>query len=212
MSGRFFVLFAVIICLLLAHRCDAQNINPDDSLNKKEVLKNDTLTPDSAFDKKPLVSVSDTSFKKHSPKKATLLSMVVPGAGQFYNRKYWKIPVIYLLGGAAVYATIANNKEYNNFRNAYNYRISNGVDYNPDPYYNQFQTPTLQAIRDRYRYYRDLSAILVAGVYILQVMDAAVDAHFFDFDISDDLSLNVQPKLEWTGPATSGQILLTFKF
>jgi heme oxygenase len=81
-----------------------------------------------------------------------------------------------------------------------------------DGFYNQFQTPTLQNFRDSYRYNRDLSYIGIGAVYILQLVDAAVDAHFFDFKITDDLSLNIQPTYQFVGSIPSSQLLFTFKF
>lgn len=150
------------------------------------------------------------AFVKHSPRKATLLSTFVPGAGQFYNKKYWKIPVIYAAGGAAVYGVVFYTREYNNFRQAYKARLANGS--NEDPYYNQFQTATLQSYRDYYRYYRDLSYIALGAVYVLQIVDAVVDAHFYDFKITDDLSMHVEPVLNFTGPVANTQLLFTFKF
>lgn len=153
----------------------------------------------------------DTSvFVKHSPKKATWLSVCLPGAGQAYNKKYWKIPVVYAAGGATVYGIVFYSKQYNNFKDAYAERINSGN--NADSYYNQFQTPTLKSYRDYYRYYRDLSYIGLGAVYILQIVDAAVDAHFFDFKITDDLSLNVQPTYQFVGSTPSSQLLFTFKF
>lgn len=156
-------------------------------------------------------SKKDTStFVKHSPKKATWLSVCLPGAGQAYNKKYWKMPIVYAAGGTAVYGIVFYTKQYNNFKSAYVERLATGT--NADGTYNQFQTPTLKEYRDYYRYYRDLSYIGLGAVYILQIVDAAVDAHFFDFKITDDLSLNVQPTYQFVGTKPSSQLLFTFKF
>lgn len=151
-----------------------------------------------------------SSFVKHSPRKATLLSAFLPGAGQFYNKKYWKIPVVYAAGAAALYGIVFYGKEYNNFRDAYKIRLATGV--NDDPYYNRFQTATLKSNRDYYRYYRDLSYIALGAVYVLQIVDAVVDAHFYDFKITEDLSMHVEPVLNFTGPMVNTQLLFTFKF
>jgi len=154
---------------------------------------------------------NDTStFVKHSPKKATLLSVFLPGAGQAYNKKYWKMPLVYAAAGTAVYGIIFYSKQYNDFRSAYNERLTTGS--NVEEFYNRFQTPTLKNFRDSYRYYRDLSYIGLGAVYLLQIVDAAVDAHFFDFKITDDLSLNVQPTYQFVGATPSSQLLFTFKF
>jgi hypothetical protein len=161
--------------------------------------------------KRNSVAKKDTSsFVKHSPKKATLLSAFLPGAGQAYNKKYWKMPIVYAAGGTAVYGIVFYTKQYNNFKSAYSERLITGN--NTASYYNQFQTPTLKSYRDYYRYYRDLSYIGLGAVYILQIIDATVDAHFFDFKITDDLSLNVQPSYQFVGAIPSSQLLFTFKF
>jgi hypothetical protein len=181
---------------------------------------NDSLTTTSAnisYDttsrivKSSSMPKNDTStFVKHSPKKATWLSVCIPGAGQAYNKKYWKMPIIYAAGGTAVYGIVFYTKQYNNFKSAYIERLTTGI--NVDSYYSQFQTPTLKSYRDYYRYYRDLSYIGLGAVYLLQIVDAAVDAHFFDFKITDDLSLNVQPTYQFVGAIPSSQLLFTFKF
>lgn len=172
-------------------------------------FSNDTATFKSV--KSNTTPQKDTStFVKHSPKKATLLSTFLPGAGQAYNKKYWKMPIIYAAGGTAVYGIIFYTKQYNDFKSAYNERITTGD--NVDEFYSRFQTPTLKSYRDYYRYYRDLSYIGLGAVYILQIVDAAVDAHFFDFKITDDLSLNVQPTYQFVGTTPSSQLLFTFKF
>lgn len=133
--------------------------------------------------------------RKHSPKTATLLSLALPGAGQVYNRKnwWWKVPVIYGAGAAFTYGVIYYNRNYNDFREAYKYRIENNVEQNGDARFDKFQTPTLLSIRESYRDARDQCIIGVVAVYALQIVDAAVEAHFFDFNVSEDLSLNIQP-------------------
>lgn len=155
---------------------------------------------------------SDTLHKKHSPRTATLLSAALPGAGQVYNRRnwWWKVPVIYAAGGALIYGAVVYNNGYNEYRAAYKERREKGV--NTDPVYNRYQEPTLQAIRDSYRESRDMCYIGLVAVYALQVMDAAVEAHFFDFNISENVSLNVQPQLNVAGAGSTGGVQFTLKF
>jgi hypothetical protein len=182
-------------------------INPSDTTPKPE--KKETTTS-------PVISNQTTkndsiSFVKHSPKKATLLSTFVPGAGQFYNKKYWKMPFIYVAGGAAIYGAVHYGGKYQDFKDAYKTRLETGANDN-DTYYNQFQTATLQSYRDYYRYYRDLTYIGIAAVYVLQIVDAAVDAHFYDFKITEDLTLNIQPTFQYVGPVANPQLMFTLKF
>ncbi len=137
---------------------------------------------------------ADTSsvvVKKHSAKKATLFSTFVPGLGQIYNGKWWKAPVIYAGAATFVYFIDFNNKNYQDFKLAYKYRIDNDST-TVDPYL-WASKETLLKEKDRWRRYRDLNIIGLTALYMLNIIDANVDAHFFDYDISNDLSLNVQP-------------------
>lgn len=216
MNFKTATLFVLMLALAWANKANAQGaIN--DSLVTGSPYINDTTTAvkPNETTQSPVISnkvaKKDTStFVKHSPKKATLLSVFLPGAGQAYNQKYWKMPIVYVAGGAAVYGIIFYSKEYNVFKAAYAERLNTNA--NADAFYNQFQTPTLKSYRDYYRYYRDLSYIALGAVYILQIVDATVDAHFFDFKITDDLSLNVQPTYNLVGNSPSTQLLFTFKF
>ena len=130
--------------------------------------------------------------KTHSPTKATLLSTFVPGAGQIYNKKYWKVPFVY--GGLIAFGiAIKNNSdEYELYRKAYVYKvdedsttIDNFVDLSAD---------IIKSRRDIFRRNRDLSIISLSLVYVLQVIDAHVDAHLFTFDVDENLSFNIAPQ------------------
>jgi len=140
----------------------------------------DTLTTDTA--------------KKHNPKVATLLSTFLPGSGQIYNKKYWKTPVIYAGLGALGYMAYKNNNNYKQFKKAY---LELYNDTNPNATYKidgmEFTLNGLDAGKNYYRRYRDLFVIFTAGLYIMNIIDANVDANLYDFDISDDLSLKIEP-------------------
>lgn len=144
----------------------------------------------------------------HSPKKATLYSAILPGLGQAYNKKYWKIPIIYAGFGTIGYFITWNNGFYQTYKQAYS-DLTDGDDntnshldldaakyYNlDDPTdYNNFRTG-LSKQQNYYRRNRDLLIISMFGFYGLNIIDASVDAHLFDFDISDDLSFNWQPTM-----------------
>lgn len=139
-------------------------------------------------------------------KRAMWLAIVLPGAGQIYNRKYWKLPIVY--GGfvGCYYAMRWNNQMYHDYSQAYMDLVDN------DPQsqsYNQFlhlgnkidqsnidrYQELFRKRKDRYRRWRDLSLFSMIGVYALSVIDAYVDASLSEFDISDDLSLRIQPSI-----------------
>lgn len=127
----------------------------------------------------------------HSPHKATMYSALIPGMGQVYNKKYWKLPVIYGLTGIFIYSFDFNNNQYNKYTNAY-IDLKSGKITNFEGY-TDFKT--VDKIRANFKRNRDLNVISLAVIYLLNVIDATVDAHLFYYDISEDLSLNVQPSL-----------------
>jgi hypothetical protein len=136
-----------------------------------------------------------TAKRMHSPHKAVIYSAIVPGLGQVYNKKYWKVPIIYAAGGTLAYFIKTNNTQYQRFRKAYDAVIANDPN-NPDEFNGRYSKDVLANARDYYRKYRDLSVIGIAGLYFLNIIDAMVDAYFFSFDVSDDLSLRVVPTIQ----------------
>lgn len=132
--------------------------------------------------------------KYHSPKKAAIMSALLPGLGQAYNKKYWKTPVIYagLLGLA--YSIDYNEYQYNSYRVAYS-RNTDTSSANDNVYLNGISTNNLFILQKYYNRNRDLSVIGITLLYLLNVVDASVDAHMFTFDVGDDLSFNIQPTL-----------------
>lgn len=146
----------------------------------------------------------DWSTWRPSAKRAMWLAIVIPGAGQIYNRKYWKLPIVY--GGfvGCFYAIRWNNQMFRDYSQAY----MDIMDNDPNTQsYNQFlhlgvtitpeNTEHYQDLfrrrKDFYRRYRDLSVFILVGVYALSVIDAYVDASLSEFDISPDLSLKIEP-------------------
>ena len=137
------------------------------------------------------------------PTKATWLALVIPGGGQIYNRKFWKLPIFYGGFAGCAYALTWNGKMYRDYSDAYrdavneNWNSSSIQDLLPPGYLNQVSTSqlteTLRRRKDTYRRWRDLSIFAFIGVYLLSVIDAYVDAELSNFDISPDLSMKVEP-------------------
>ena len=123
-------------------------------------------------------------------KKATLLSTACPGLGQLYNEKYWKIPVIYLGLGGTVYYYIKNNKKYNEYKNAYIARTDDNPETNDD--FLNYTNTNLITLQDYYRDNRDLSQLFFFLIYLLNIVDASMDAHLTNYNINDNLSLNLK--------------------
>ncbi len=131
--------------------------------------------------------------KPHSISKAAVYSAVLPGLGQAYNRKYWKIPIIYAGFGVIGYFVISNNKEYRQYNEAYIYQ-ANGETYPIDnPYVGRYTLTQLEDAMDYYRRNRDLSYIIGGVWYVANILEAYVDAHFFEYDISEDLTMKISP-------------------
>lgn len=160
------------------------------------------LTPDTAeIEKKFFLSTFSQPLSSwERPAKAALFSAVVPGAGQFYNKSYWKIPIIYATGAVLGYFYIDNNNNYQDYRIALNKRLSG----EQDQFYNDaylgigngsVAVNALRYRRDFWRRNRDLTIILSVAAYSLQVAEAYVHAHLREFDVSDELALQIQPTL-----------------
>jgi len=132
------------------------------------------------------------TISDHSPKLATALSTFIPGAGQVYNKKYWKVPVIYAGFGTLFYFAGVNNRYYLKYRRLYEQKLDGTID---DLYIN-ISEETLRKEREFWRRNRDLNYIGIGVLYVLQVIDASVDAHLFAYDISDDLTLRYEPSFE----------------
>ena len=124
--------------------------------------------------------------------KATTLSMVCPGAGQIYNGSFWKTPIF--VGGMVTMGYIIdwNNRGYQRFKLAYDL-VTDGDDATVDEFNGRYDESFLQNLKNQYRRNRDLSIIGMVGVYLLNIMDAHIDAHMQDYDISDDLTMNISP-------------------
>jgi hypothetical protein len=138
-------------------------------------------------------ALPDTIFhKKHNPNTAILYSAILPGLGQVYNRKFWKVPLVYGAGAAMVYAFNYNQSKYKKFKDAYA-NDDHSKKFIIDG--NELTYEQLPLGRDFYRRYRDLSIFGIAAVYFLNIVDAMVDAYFTEFDVSDDLSLKIQPSV-----------------
>lgn len=128
----------------------------------------------------------------HNPKLAIIMSTVVPGAGQIYNKKYWKTPIVWAGLGACIYFVRSNHILYKDYKGALLQRSDTSIK-EPDIYLDIYSTDQLITLQDQYRQNRDLFIIASSLVYVLNIVDALVDAHLFSFDVSDDLSLNWQP-------------------
>lgn len=212
----------VIACMPVAVQataCRTDTVTAATSATWHETSRNDNVISAESIlsheDSLRLVASTDSVAKKArrdwatwrpNPKRALWLALVLPGAGQIYNRKYWKIPIVY--GGfvGCIYAMQWNNQMYRDYSQAY----LDIMDDDPNTQsYNQFlhlgnkiddtnierYKKLFKSRKDRYRRWRDMSFFVLVGVYALSVIDAYVDASLSEFDISKNLSLSVEPTI-----------------
>ena len=120
--------------------------------------------------------------------KSTFMSTICPGLGQAYNKKYWKIPVIYSALGGALYYYVNNNSKYDQYQSSYMAEIDSNPNTINDSGYSAANLITLQ---DAYRNQRDLAGLMFVLIYCLNIIDASVDAHLTYYNLNDNLSLSL---------------------
>jgi hypothetical protein len=139
---------------------------------------------------------NDTTY--HDPRKASLYALI-PGLGQIYNRKYWKLPIVYAGFGTLGYFIGFNHVRFNEFKQAYKDFPDYKLDY---PY--PLTREQIERGMNYHRRYRDLSILGTFGFYIFQIIDANVDAHLFDWNVGEDISLHLEPSFQAPGIYTVG--------
>lgn len=184
----------------------------------------------SAQDKKvkpelPNAIIVDSIIKKSNnidallPAKAAFFSAILPGLGQAYNKKYWKIPIVYAAIGTGVYFYINNDKELNRYRDAFKRRLAGFTD---DEFYfdaqgNRLATPSittdrLQDAQKLFRRNKEVSLLVILGFYALNIIEANVDAHLLQYNIDKNLSLAPHYKFNQTDASSDIGLSLNFKF
>ncbi|OYQ38635.1 hypothetical protein CHX27_14460 [Flavobacterium aurantiibacter] len=119
------------------------------------------------------------------PAKAAFYSAILPGLGQAYNKKYWKIPIVYGALGTGFFIYQRNNNEYHKFRTAYKQRLAG----QPDQFLGQYNDQTLISAQRTFQRNRDLSLLVTVGLYVLNIIDANVDAHLKQYNVNETLTV-----------------------
>lgn len=143
-----------------------------------------------------------------APSKAAFFSAVLPGLGQAYNGSYWKIPIAYAGIGTGIYFYLENDKQYDKYRDAYKDRLAGRI----DEFEGRITTDGLIRAQEFYQKNKEISLLVTLGVYVLNIIDANVEAHLRQFNVDEDLSL--QPNLDFdslTGKTNYG-LTLNFNF
>ena len=194
MPRRFLLLFSILM-LLAFQKTEAQNVAFD-------TVGNTQITADTIV--KSSKSIKKTNEKKpHSPKTATIMSACLPGLGQVYNGKWWKVPIVYAGLGGLGYRASTNYSEYPSYLHAYEFKtgdLREGVTLNEHEIElaNRYAESQLQTYKESYRRDFELFTIITVAWYGLNIVDACVDGHLYNYDISDDLSLSIDPYLRPT--------------
>lgn len=207
-----------VFAFLFIWVCSAQN---------EDVQENEADSLKTSLRQEGIV-VQDTIFEKRkkinplAPSKAAFYSAVLPGLGQIYNRRYWKVPIVYAVIGTGVYAYTYNDDLYDRFRTAFKRRQAGFTD---DEFYDingdnpigadpDLDADDLERQQENYQRDRDLALVITIAMYALNIIDANVDAHLKQFNIDEDLSMDFKPYLE-LNPITNNPnygIAFTIKF
>lgn len=201
----------LITCLLFlsygsfaqADRSDTTQLAQEDTLSRKELRA---------------LRKQQQQINPLAPSKAAFYSAVLPGLGQIYNKRYWKVPIVYAALGTGVYAYTYNDDLYDRFRSAFKRRRAGFTD---DEFYDlnnsgivpgspDLSDQALQDAQERYQRDRDLALLITVALYALNIIDANVDAHLKQFNVDDDLSLDVRPYLEQQPVSTNPNYGLAF--
>ena len=189
---RRFLLLAGLIAILAFQKAEAQNVVFDTVGNA--IVTADTIVNTS----KPAKSTK--AKKPHSPKTATIMSACLPGLGQIYNGKWWKVPIVYAGLGGLGYMVFSNYSEYRSYLHAYEFKtgdLPDGVTLNDHEteLANRYAASQLRTYKESYRRDFELFTIITVAWYGLNIIDACVDGHLYCYDISDDLTLSIDPYL-----------------
>ena len=215
-----------ILLLLVIHQCAFSQITDtvpsyenNIETDRIPVLSDSVSYSDTIIEHTP--AGLDTIVKKrvHSPQRATIYSAIVPGLGQVYNRKYWKVPIVYAAIGIPTYLFFYNKSYYNKTRYALSI-VANGrtspdslakVDPQLRPLVAQNASGSLLAYRNEFRRDMDYSVLVTLLMWGLNIVDATVDGHLKGFDVSDELSLKIKPALVPGSTVPGVSFVLNFK-
>ncbi len=196
MQSKFLLILAALVFSILTNAQEKKN---EGQLGKNIVVLDSTSRP-------PIDALS--------PAKAAFYSAILPGLGQAYNKKYWKIPLVYAALGTGIYFYLDNDKEYKRYRDAYKRRLSGFTD---DEFYGTGSTPIIsndaliRAQRTLSRN-REISLLVTLGIYALNIIDANVDAHLLQYNVDENLALKPHFNFNELDATTNLGLTLNFQF
>ncbi|MEJ6792709.1 MAG: DUF5683 domain-containing protein [Lacinutrix sp.] len=199
-------LLITVFSLLLCFSALAQ-----EKKEERKTTKETKLQPNKKANELVVIPADSALVRKEidplRPSKAAFYSAVLPGLGQAYNKKYWKIPIVYAAIGTGVYFYIDNNKQYKRVREAYKRRLGGFED---DEFQGRLTDDGLREAQKSFRRNKELSLLITFGLYALNIVDANVDAHLLQFNVDDNLSFKPHYKIDEFD--NKGRVGLTMSF
>jgi len=196
--------YAIVLIIILAF-CSNTWAQEDKNSEDKEEVKTETLE-ELQVEANNIVS---DPIDPLAPARAAFYSAVLPGLGQAYNKKYWKIPVVYAGLGIGMYFYLDNNKEYKRYRSAYKRRLAGFTD---DEFYGTINDDGLREAQKTLSRNREISLLVTIAIYALNIIDANVDAHLLQYNVDDNLSLAPHYKINEFDNTGDLGITVNFKF
>ena len=191
-------LFSFLLCLCSTLTLFSQEENDSTSIaQEKELL----LIDNSVLKKQEIDPLR--------PSKAAFLSAILPGLGQAYNKKYWKVPLALGGVGTGIYFYIRNDKQFHRYRDAYKSRLAG---FKNDEFYGIISDDGLIRAQDQFRRNKEVSLLVTIGIYALNIIDANVDAHLLQFNVDDNLSLSPHYQYNEMENSSDLGVTLNFKF
>ncbi|MEW4925142.1 DUF5683 domain-containing protein [Algibacter sp. 2305UL17-15] len=206
MPNKLFIVLVLSLFCCFSSIAQDKNPSPQDSIPATLKIQDTVIVARESYD--PL-----------KPAKAAFLSAVLPGLGQAYNKKYWKIPLVYGALGTGVYFYVTNDKQYKRYRDAYKSRLAG---FKNDEFYlnsqgQQLQSPRvtddgLRRAQKLFRRNKEISLLVTAGLYALNIIDANVDAHLLQYNVDENLTLLPHYELNNIDRTNTVGLTLNFKF
>ncbi len=193
-------IIALVVLFFFYAFAKAQEENPEDTIIEADEVE--TVVEKEEYD--PL-----------RPAKAAFYAAVLPGLGQVYNKDYWKLPLVYGALGSTIYGAVWNSEQSERFRGAYKLRLAGQIDEFSEQNENVRIVLSNDALLDaqkQYRRRRDLFILISAGVYVLQILEANVDAHLSQYDVDEDLTLAPDIDLDNVSDTVNYGVKLTYRF
>ncbi len=190
-------IYILLLCLFTVTFSFTQNKEKDSTnigLNNEVVMLED----------QPIVKKEIDPLR---PSKAAFYSAILPGLGQAYNKRYWKIPIVWGAIGTGIYFYSRNDKQYNRYRDAYKRRLAGFKD---DEFFGALSLDGLERAQNQFRRNKEISLLVTVGLYVLNIIDANVDAHLLQFNVDENLSLS--PHYQYNQMENAGDLGLTLNF